>query len=166
MYNVEKKLDITDRHVKSSDAKADQIKSLNKFFMLPSFGKAKKVRQREEKLKKEQEEQELRFRERNDQHLANTQQLRNFSSPSSGRGGARNYTTPNGMERCEKEQEIDGNLDEISSGLSRLKMMGQAMNTELANQTQHIDKIYGKTNVTHDRLENSNRKLNKITGGK
>ncbi len=161
MYNVEKRLDIADQHIKASDAKADQIKSLNRFFMLPSFG-GKKVKKREEKLKKEQAEIDAKFNERNQEHLQQTERMRELATSRGESSRGRNYTTPQGLQRCEVEQEIDSNLDEISSGLARIRMMGQSMNQELSNQNHHIARVYEKTSTTDERLGRTNHKLNKI----
>jgi synaptosomal-associated protein 29 len=54
-------------------------------------------------------------------------------------GGSRSfYSTPEGLERDDLEDEIDGNLGQISSGLSRLKMMGLAMNEEMDSQQDQL----------------------------
>jgi hypothetical protein len=45
--------------------------------------------------------------------------------------GSKVYSTPEGLERDEQEEDIDSNLGHISSGLTRLKMMSYAMNDEL-----------------------------------
>ncbi|KAG6911943.1 hypothetical protein DXG01_000191 [Tephrocybe rancida] len=45
----------------------------------------------------------------------------------------------------ELEDEVDGNLDEISEVSKRLKALGMAMGSELDNQNRRIDQIEGKT---------------------
>lgn len=70
------------------------------------------------------------------------------------------------MQRDETEEEIDSNLDQISSGLARIRMMGQSMNAELSSQQGQMNRIYDKTAMSDERLGVANRKLNGIMGKK
>ncbi|KAJ3090796.1 hypothetical protein HK102_002659 [Quaeritorhiza haematococci] len=180
LNKIEKRLHHADQHAQVSDAKADQLKSLNRFFMLPSWGGGK-VKKREDKAKREAAERERREEEENRIARERQDKWRNYNdsaSSSDSRGGDRGrsgsgssrgggggygmYSTPYGMERDHKEVEIDENLDQISSGLSRLKMMASTMNDELDHQTRIIGRVGDQVSVTDERLGRTTRKLNQI----
>jgi septal ring factor EnvC (AmiA/AmiB activator) len=157
--------------------------------MLPSFS-GKKTKKAEEKAKKEMEAAEERERERKARvnqvlesrggNYYDEQQAYQNSSSSSSKSKKKDknaphdpwadrspaYSTPAGMERDDKEVEIDSNLDQISNGLSRLKMMGMTMNQEIETQNDHIRRIDDKTSTVKDRVDGLNRNLNKISGKK
>jgi synaptosomal-associated protein 29 len=80
----------------------------------------------------------------------------------SGRGGQKFNTTPHGMKRDDTEAEIDSNLDQVSAGLSRIRMMGQAMNQEIDAQQSQITNIQDKTSMVDGRVQNSTSRLNKL----
>jgi len=58
-----------------------------------------------------------------------------------------------------KEQEIDENLDDISSGLDHLKATGLQMQSEMAKQDLTITKIKATTEHTDYTLNSANRKI-------
>jgi synaptosomal-associated protein 29 len=145
--------------------------------MLPTFG-SKKSKAAEEKAKREIEEaerqEELR-KARMETAMNNASHPYSSSSSSSngGSGGSRYgnnsgsvsskyYSTPEGLERDELEEEIDGNLDQISAGLARLKMMGNTMNTEIKTQNDHIRRIADKSEGVKGRVDHINSELNRI----
>lgn len=81
-------------------------------------------------------------------------------SGGSGRSKQRFNTTPQGIKRDDTEAEIDSNLDQISSGLGRIKMMGRAMNQEMVAQDDQIRRIQDKTSKTDERVQRSTGRLN------
>ncbi|RKP02421.1 hypothetical protein CXG81DRAFT_10831 [Caulochytrium protostelioides] len=172
LHGIERRLDLAEQHVKVSDAKADELKSLSRFFMIPSFG-SKKVRKREGKLDKFQGQLDdtAEARRQEDQARRNRplEEQSGKSKSKSKKGmphGApqpyRNYTTPEGVERDDLEQEIDTNLDEMSSGLARLRMAGLRMNEELDSQKVHLDRIQDKTDYTNERLNQTRGKVTRL----
>ncbi|KAL2918653.1 SNAP receptor activity protein [Polyrhizophydium stewartii] len=178
LHSIEQRLDRADSLAKVNDAKIDHLKSVNRFFMLPSFGKAK-AKRREEELKKQAEGQgqSKAVREREDEWQARTRRQEEFraqydASPrgppprgdsASGAAGPsrydRMYTTPQGLDRDATEEEIDSNLDEISGGLARLKMMGLGMNAELDSQTSQLRRIDERTESSRAHVDRLNRKM-------
>lgn len=66
------------------------------------------------------------------------------------------------MKRDDTEAEIDSNLDQVSAGLSRIRMMGQAMNQEIDAQQSQITNIQDKTSMVDGRVQNSTSRLNKL----
>ncbi|KAJ3151880.1 Protein transport protein S9 plasma membrane t-SNARE [Geranomyces michiganensis] len=164
LYKAEGRLESAQSHVKVSDAKADHLKSLNRFFMLPSFGSGK-AKRREALAKQEQRDREARDEERrlDDQNRsARSGRLQEIQERDFGAGRAGMYTTPDGLERDDTEVEIDRNLDQLSSGLAKLKMMGQMMNTELDAQTGQVNRIMDRSDATNERLHVTTNKVQRM----
>lgn len=74
LRRIDKKLDVTDHHVKASDAKADELKALKRFFFLPTFGASKRNAAKQEKLKREREDMERRDAEEEEARIQQQQQ--------------------------------------------------------------------------------------------
>ncbi len=140
--------------------------------MLPAFG-SKSAKRREDALTKQLQTKKdeetaagLRDMERRDRHERMQGQMQGSSRGSSLYTGGpthhHSYSTPEGLERDATEEEIDGNLNKISSGLSRLKMMGRSMNEELDAQKDQVGRIQDRTDTSKDRMNNLNRKMNSI----
>lgn len=164
LTRVESRLDMAETKIKVTDAKTDYLQSLSKVFFLPAFG-GKKVRQKEAALKKAQEEAELKEQERDESHQRRLQKLHSAGRTASIQqrsSSERSYSTPNGLERDELESEMDDNLDQISAGLGRLKMMGLAMNEELDAQDQQMHRLYDKTAYTDERVQKSTHRLDRL----
>lgn len=163
---MERKLDEAAANAKNVDAKVDHLKSLNRFFFLPSFG-AKKAARKEEEFKKQQEsmvfssklakERDLEWKGR-DERIARGDGIGNVTMATQKTW----MTTPEGVERDEVEEEIDANLGHISTGLSRLKMMGAAMSVELDSHQGQIRRIEERTEVTRSRVDRLNGKVDRI----
>ncbi|KAG6842630.1 hypothetical protein C0991_000157 [Blastosporella zonata] len=62
----------------------------------------------------------------------------------------------------ELEDELDGNLDEISEVSKRLKALSTAMGSELDNQNERIDKIEGKAVRVEQRIYMNTQQLKNI----
>ncbi|KND02707.1 uncharacterized protein SPPG_01790 [Spizellomyces punctatus DAOM BR117] len=165
LSKMDGRLESAHSHVKVSDAKADHLKSLNRFFMLPSFG-SKKAKKKEAAAKREAEERAAREDERRLEEkeratrVERMQQVQGAQYTSVGRM----YTTPDGIERDDTEEEIDRNLDQISSGLSKLKMMGQIMNSELDAQNVQVNRLADRSESTNERLKVTTHKVQRIIG--
>jgi hypothetical protein len=152
-----------------------EFKGHNRFFMFATFG-SKKSKAAEEKAKRGIEEaerkEELR-KARMETAMNNASHPYYSSSSNGGSGGSRYgnssdsvsskyYSTPEGLERDELEEEIDVNLDQISARLAGLKMMGNTMNTEIKTQNDHIRRIADKSEGVKGRVDHINSELNRI----
>ena len=168
---MEKRLDDTDNVAKVNQTKVDSLKSMNRFFFLPTFGAKKKAERAEEKYRREQEEQKIHGKhgkERESQWQSRNERLQSYNdrmdrSSGSMRSQDRYYTTPQGLDRDEHEEEIDDNLNQISGGLSRLKMMGMAMNDELDSQSNQLGRISDRTSSARDNVNRLNQKMTYFT---
>ncbi|KAH6572388.1 hypothetical protein BASA60_006649 [Batrachochytrium salamandrivorans] len=156
LHKIECRIDVAENQAKVNDAKVDHLKAVNRFFMLPSFGKGK-AKRREAKLKKQEEE---------GKPTSKHAHLQGPAGHTTASGAAQNgsrydriYTTPQGVDRDDVEEELDSNLNDISSGLSRLKMMGQAMNSELDSQTKQLNRIHDRTDSSRDYMGRLNNKM-------
>jgi len=61
---------------------------------------------------------------------------------------------------------LDKNLDEMASGLSRLKGLAQGLNSEMDEHNDLIDRINVKTEDTQFKIGKQNKDMNKILGKK
>ncbi|TPX54316.1 hypothetical protein PhCBS80983_g05971 [Powellomyces hirtus] len=165
LNKINSRLESAGQHAKVADAKTDHLKSLNKFFFLPSFG-AKKAKRREDRVLADATA-----------NAAAEDNADNIPSPSTNTGYSpsqwndRQYgrtapvqrsSTPANINRDATEEEIDSNIDQISAGLSRLKMMSQSMNSALDQQSSQIRTISGRSDSTNEYLRNTTRKINSI----
>ncbi|KAJ3310419.1 hypothetical protein HDU76_003373 [Blyttiomyces sp. JEL0837] len=187
LYNIEHRLNVAHGHAKISEAKASELRSLNRFFMLPTFGAKAKAKRIETKMQQElidAEDREAERKARMNDVMAMSQDRSGAydgasSSSSSSRSGYgrsnsrgaqpqqppqsnNTYSTPAGLERDELEEEIDSNLDQMSAGLRRLKMMGEVMNQELTNQNQHINRIGDKSAEVTATIDGVNRNVKRV----
>ncbi|KAJ3179890.1 Protein transport protein S9 plasma membrane t-SNARE [Geranomyces variabilis] len=162
---VSARLDSAQQHAKVADAKTDHLKSLNKLFFLPSFG-GKKAKRREERVLAATNAQEAAASATsetapNDEYASGSSL---YGDRSYGRTAAptRSYSTPENINRDATEEEIDDNIDQISSGLTRLKMMSQSMNAALDKQTGQIRTISSRTDTTKEYIRSTSRKIDNI----
>jgi len=79
-----------------------------------------------------------------------------------GDGGPPRYNTTTD----EVNAALDRNLDEISSGLSRLKGLAQGLNTELEEQNDLLDNIDDQAAKAGLKINQQNKDMNKILGKK
>ncbi|EGF82656.1 hypothetical protein BATDEDRAFT_36590 [Batrachochytrium dendrobatidis JAM81] len=174
LHKIELRIDVAENQAKVNDAKVDHLKAVNRFFLIPSFGKGK-AKRREKKLKdaidegktttKSSKEREAQWEEHNNRKAEF--QSKYDARPNGPAGAAsgnnsryeRIYTTPQGVDRDDVEVELDSNLNDISSGLSRLKMMGMAMNSELDSQSQQMNRIHDRTDASRDYMGRLNNKM-------
>ncbi|KAI9364996.1 hypothetical protein DFJ73DRAFT_956192 [Zopfochytrium polystomum] len=170
LHNIEHRLKVADSQAKVAEAKTGELKALNRFFMIPTFGAGKKAARIEQQAKREMAEKEEREQERKtrvQETLGNNGRYGGGGGGGgyNGGGGGRygkSYTTPDGLERDEREVEIDNNLDQMSAGLAQLKMMGMAMDSEIKKQNEHIGVISATSEDVRPRIEKTNRVLNTV----
>ena len=106
-----------------------------------------------------------RDRARDAENSARNERLQRVIESSSSADKSRygpSYTTPKGVERDEVEEELDSNLDEISGGLSRLKMMATAMNDELDGQNGSFTRITTQAEKVQARVDNTHQKVQRF----
>ncbi|KAJ3166944.1 Protein transport protein S9 plasma membrane t-SNARE [Geranomyces variabilis] len=164
---VSARLDSAQQHAKVADAKTDHLKSLNKLFFLPSFG-GKKAKRREERVLAAANAQEAAASSSSSSAAGTPDEEYASGSPyadrSYGRTAApvRSYSTPENINRDSTEEEIDDNIDQISSGLTRLKMMSQSMNAALDKQNGQIRTISTRADTTKEHIRSTSRKIDNI----
>ncbi|ORZ36626.1 hypothetical protein BCR44DRAFT_1432267, partial [Catenaria anguillulae PL171] len=181
LTQVEARMTDADYHANRAENKTQELQRLNKNFIASTFSFSNpftKARRKEEKLRKEVDERKRVEQEHEEQRKAQRENARHMGTAldtAQGRhvpgqyGGAGPAPVTSGSrsrahylegeEDCDKEREIDNNLDEISSGLARLKMMGMAMGESIERSNQQIDRIDRRTDTVNDRVKRTEAKL-------
>lgn len=62
----------------------------------------------------------------------------------------------------DREEELNRNLDEISTGLDKLKALGLSMKNELDRQDPVISGIYSRVEKTHEVIKKQNTQMKEI----
>ncbi|XP_043918908.1 synaptosomal-associated protein 25-like isoform X2 [Protopterus annectens] len=65
-----------------------------------------------------------------------------------------------------RENEMDENLEQVSSILGNLKSMALDVGNELDTQNRQIDSIMVKANMNKSRIDSANQRANRILGNK
>ena len=60
------------------------------------------------------------------------------------------------------EQQISSNLDQMSSGLNRLKNMGMDLQAELTNQNAQLERMGNKMQTVDDKTARVNAELRRL----
>jgi len=60
------------------------------------------------------------------------------------------------------DEALDRNLDDMASGLARLKGLAQGLNSELSEHNQILDRVSDKTEVVGFKVDRQNKDMNKI----
>merc|ERR1712168_967739 len=60
------------------------------------------------------------------------------------------------------DEALDRNLDDMASGLARLKGLAQGLNSELSEHNQILDRVSDKTEVVGFKVDKQNKDMNKI----
>jgi len=60
------------------------------------------------------------------------------------------------------DEALDRNLDDMASGLARLKGLAQGLNSELSEHNQILDRVGDKTEVVGFKVDRQNKDMNKI----
>jgi len=177
LANTERHLDVSKGHSQRANDKTDELKQLNKSIFRPviAFNKDAKRAAQEAKLQARYEE-EREEREKAMMDIRDTQNRigraatygREGDDELIGGGGSGRFPT-SGQLSARKEQrkryqfeanasddeiedELDGNLDEISDMTKRLKALGMTMGDELDKQNSRIKRIDEKTVGLDDRI--------------
>ncbi|KAG5648017.1 hypothetical protein DXG03_007051 [Asterophora parasitica] len=175
LANTERHLDVAKGHSARAEDNTNELKQLNRSIFRPviTFNKDAKRAAQEAKVQARYDEERLE-REKTMMDIRETQN-RLGRAATYGRGGddeglvggsvrsrfktaeqeavrkeqRKRYQFEAAASDDELEDELDGNLDEISDVSKRLKALGMAMGQELDNQIGRIHQIEGKT----DRVE-------------
>jgi hypothetical protein len=164
LNKVDSRLEEADHHVQVSETKTTRLKALNRWFFMPAVGSKSAKRKQESLEKKELSKQEQKIRDNQQERNLESRQAPNVSSRGSSSAGrsAHIHSTPEGLERDEVEEGIDSNLNQISAGLGRLKMMGASMNSELEKQKPLLSKIQDGASVNKDKVTRLNNQMKKL----
>jgi len=168
LANTERHLDVSKTHSQRADDKTDELKQLNRSIFRPviHFNKDAKRTAQEAKIQQRYDEE----RDEREKSMKDTRDTQNRLGQASAYGqreegieagpnGRRTMTDSQLALRKEQRQryqfeatasddeledELDGNLDEISDVAKRLKALGTAMGQELDNQNNRIERIEEK----------------------
>jgi len=61
-----------------------------------------------------------------------------------------------------REDEMEGNLQQVSTMIGNLKNMACDMGNEISNQNDQIERVKGKTEISQVRIEGANKRANKL----
>ncbi|KAF9453784.1 synaptosome-associated proteinsynaptosomal-associated protein 25 [Macrolepiota fuliginosa MF-IS2] len=184
LANTERHLDVAKGHSLRAEDKTDELKQLNRSIFRPviTWNKDGKRAAQEAKIQArfddERDERELAMRDiRESQNRLGKATTYGQDEEEELYGGRRARTgqqRTDGVEQRkrfqfeatasddEMEDELDGNLDEISDVTKRLKALGSTMGQELDRQNERIDRITDKTGGLDQRLFRNTERFKKI----
>ncbi|KAJ3358074.1 hypothetical protein GGF32_000776 [Allomyces javanicus] len=183
LTHVEERMTQAEYHAHKAENKTQDLQKLNKNFILSTFSFSNpftRSKRKEEKLRKELEAKNKLAAEKEALRKENQAQQRNLETslndaegrhtPGHYPGASSSSAAPQRSradylpeeENCEMEREIDSNLDEISSGLGRLKMMGLAMGDAIDQSNEQLGRIDRRTDQVHDRVQRTGAKLHQM----
>ncbi|KNE62845.1 hypothetical protein, variant [Allomyces macrogynus ATCC 38327] len=183
LTHVEERMTQAEYHAHKAENKTQDLQKLNKNFILSTFSFSNpftRSKRKEEKLRKELEAKNKLAAEKEALRKENAAQQRNLETslndaegrhtPGHYPGASSSSAAPQRSradylpeeENCEMEREIDSNLDEISSGLGRLKMMGLAMGDAIDQSNEQLGRIDRRTDQVHDRVQRTGAKLHQM----
>jgi protein transport protein SEC9 len=187
LANTERHLDVAKGHSHRADDRTDELKQLNRSIFRPviTFNKDGKRRAQEEKMQARFEED----RAERERTMTDIRESQNRIGRASGYGqdddnygggdadgGIRGRFKTQEQQAARKaqrsryqfeatasddelEDELDDNLDEIHGAVKRMKALGLAMNQELDNQNDRIDRIGGKADKLGMRVDNNTERV-------
>jgi len=191
LANTEQYLDVAKGHSARADDKTDELKKLNRSIFRPAitFNKDAKRAAQEAKLQ-ERYNNEREERDKAMMDIRETQNRlgraatygrsedddeESLVGPGAGRGQfkteqqlaerkeqRKRYQFESTGSDDELEDELDGNLDEISSATKTLKALSMAMGQELGEQNNRIGRIEGKTSDVDQRLYRNTERLKRV----
>ncbi|KAI8607973.1 hypothetical protein BC830DRAFT_1072515, partial [Chytriomyces sp. MP71] len=141
LNRIENKLDIVDSNRRIADAKARELNALNRNFLIPTFNASKKSAATEAQLQQQIAAQKDGL---NSAPSGSNQGYYGGMGSGASSAGGNIYTTPEGLERDEVEEEIDDNLNAMMAGLSRMKQMGENMGASVDAQNEQLLRINDK----------------------
>ncbi|KAG6851040.1 hypothetical protein H0H93_002932 [Arthromyces matolae] len=166
LANTERHLDVAKGHSARAEDNTNELKQLNRSIFRPVIvfnkdakraAQEAKIRDRYEEDRQEREKTMMDVREsqnrlgraatygRNeDEELIGAGSFRSRMRTAEQQEQRKRYQFEATASDDELEDELDGNLDEISEATKRLKALGVAMGSELDSQNTRIDQIEGK----------------------
>lgn len=186
LANTERHLDVAKGHTLRAEDQIDELKQLNKSIFRPVItwnkdgkraAQEAKVMQRYDDERRQREKAMTDIRETQDRlgrAITYSQQdeegvsgTGNYRTRTPGQLAARKeqrmrYQFEAGASDDELEDELDGNLDEISDVAKRLKALGNTMGQELDAQNQRLDIIGKKATELDDGVFRQTERLKRI----
>ncbi|TMS03722.1 Synaptosomal-associated protein 29 [Larimichthys crocea] len=107
-------------------------------------------------------------REQEDKYQASHPNLRKLDTGGFGAGASldndssRQNGYPQNRHLREAHQTLDNNLDEMCSGLSRLKNLGLGLQSEIENQDNSIDSLLNKVDKMDLKIHNTNQQIKNL----
>uniref|UniRef100_UPI00398EC925 synaptosomal-associated protein 29 n=1 Tax=Pristiophorus japonicus TaxID=55135 RepID=UPI00398EC925 len=169
LKRTDKMMDKMDQDLKVSQRHINSIKSI--FGGITNYFKSKNPEPQVCPVSEKQTRSKLqdaldKSKQCDDQYQANHPNLRKLDTSGFGAGSSsaatgNNSVTKNNVLRTYHER-IDNNLDEMSSGLGRLKGLAMGMQTEIDEQDEIIDRLMTRTEHTNSRIMATERQLRKL----
>ncbi|GAA5988584.1 hypothetical protein JCM11641_004610 [Rhodosporidiobolus odoratus] len=177
--NTERHLDLAKAHNDRAVDETKELEALNRSIFRPTFtfNKAAKRDREERRLldrhNAEKEEREQTRREQYESRQRIDQTFNRMDRDAENSAGAKARSKARGAERGryqfeatasddEVEDEIDGNLDELSGLAGRLKMLSTTMGQEVDQQNQKLGKLGGKVDVLDNNVVKSTQRLARV----
>ncbi|XP_072096987.1 synaptosomal-associated protein 29 [Mobula birostris] len=168
LRRTDKMLDKMDQDMQVSQRHINSIKSIfggitNYFKFRNSEPQAPPEPEKQTRSKLQESLDKSRQQEEN--YQANHPNLRKldtsgFGAPSSSAAENNNYPKNSYLRAC--HEEMDNNLDMMSSGLGRLKGLAIGLQTEIDDQDEIIDRVMTKTERVESKIGATNRQLRKL----
>lgn len=150
LNNVDQKLDDVDQTLTATQKNINQIKSIFGGFKNRFMGSGSNSAKSTEKFNKD--------RQINQKEIKRT--LADTSSKSANKIAEKpQFETITGSDR---EKELNGNLDAMSSGLKNLNSLALDMKFELERQNPLIERITDKSDRTHTKIDAQDKQMARI----
>jgi len=176
MNHTELQLDLADAHAEHAADQAGRLKRVNGsmfgFDVSNPFTKGKREASEIARIQAMQEEQRAsreqnragnwESRQRIDGALKHTQKPPGYQPGKSSQSSRNKFQFEADDEDNAMEDQLDNNLDAISSGLTRLHGMAVASGQEINRQNETLDSISNKTNALDNRIVGTTHTLKKI----
>ncbi|XP_067862199.1 synaptosomal-associated protein 29 [Heptranchias perlo] len=169
LKRADKMMDKMDQDLKVSQRHINSIKSI--FGGITNYFKSKNSEPQASPVSESQTRTKLqdvldKSKQQEDQYRANHPNLRKldtsgFGASSSSTTAENNSYHKNDILRTYHEQ-IDNNLDEISSGLGRLKGLAIGLQTEIGDQDDIIDRLTTKAEHVNSKIIATDRQIRKL----
>ncbi|CAG8525255.1 2328_t:CDS:2, partial [Ambispora leptoticha] len=173
---TERQLDLAEAHAERAEAQAAKLKKVNGsmfgFDISNPFTKGKRERKELERVQAMQEEQRLSREQQRSGNWESQQRINDAlkhqpSSKSSGYQQGHSSDRSRFQFEADEEDEqlenqIDNNLDALSSGLDRLNAMAVASGEEVRRQNDVLNRIGSKTEGLDQKIVTTTHKLKKI----
>ncbi|XP_078278035.1 synaptosomal-associated protein 29 [Rhinoraja longicauda] len=168
LRRTDKMLDKMDQDLKVSQKHINSIKSI--FGGITNYFKVKNPEpqaspQPEKQTRSKLQDSLDKSKQQDEQYQANHPNLRKldtsgFGAASSSAAENNNYPRNNYLRAC--HDQMDDNLDMMTSGLGRLKGLAVGLRTEIDEQDEIIDRVTGKVDRVETKIGATDRQLRKL----